>query len=489
MANKKKEIKLRTSLPHNDEAEKAVLGCMLRSRAKLSDAIGALKEEDFYEENENHRVIFSSMKRLFLRNVPVDVQTVADELINSNQIDVSGGNDYLVELADSIIVFTNFDKYVRIVLDQALLRNFLVEMDKIKNQYYSSDIGDITTFLGNSEKRLSEIAEKRKVGDFVDAKTIAASLSEEIKNLQESKTDDTVTGTPTGYSQLNQYTHGFQGGQFVVLAARPGVGKTALSLNLAYNAASKGFPVAYFSLEMPADQLFKRLLSIETGVNYESLITGFNLNKQTKLKLQQGCERLGNMKIYVDDTGGLQILELAAKVRSLYNKEPNLGLVVVDYIGLVHTNIKSKDNRQLEVQLVSQTLKQLALELKIPIIGVAQLNRRVEDRNNGNGEPQLSDLRESGSIEQDADIVMLLHQPKVVNENKSDDPNEKKEQQAKKDEAAIVNVIIAKNRSGKQGKVPLLFCKNICRFSNPSLQTQEAVNSINENRINYFSHE
>lgn len=489
MANKKKEIKLRTSLPHNDEAEKAVLGCMLRSRAKLSDAIGALKEEDFYEENENHRVIFSSMKRLFLRNVPVDVQTVADELINSNQIDVSGGTDYLVELADSIIVFTNFDKYVRIVLDQALLRNFLVEMDKIKNQYYSSDIGDITTFLGNSEKRLSEIAEKRKVGDFVDAKTIAASLSEEIKNLQESKTDDTVTGTPTGYSQLNQYTHGFQGGQFVVLAARPGVGKTALSLNLAYNAASKGFPVAYFSLEMPADQLFKRLLSIETGVNYESLITGFNLNKQTKLKLQQGCERLGNMKIYVDDTGGLQILELAAKVRSLYNKEPNLGLVVVDYIGLVHTNIKSKDNRQLEVQLVSQTLKQLALELKIPIIGVAQLNRRVEDRNNGNGEPQLSDLRESGSIEQDADIVMLLHQPKVVNENKSDDPNEKKEQQAKKDEAAIVNVIIAKNRSGKQGKVPLLFCKNICRFSNPSLQTQEAVNSINENRINYFSHE
>lgn len=489
MANKKKEIKLRTSLPHNDEAEKAVLGCMLRSRAKLSDAIGALKEEDFYEENENHRAIFSSMKRLFLRNVPVDVQTVADELINSNQIEVSGGTDYLAELADSIIVFTNFDKYVRIVLDQALLRNFLVEMDKIKNQYYSSDIGDITTFLGNSEKRLSEIAEKRKVGDFVDAKTIAASLSEEIKNLQESKTDDTVTGTPTGYSQLNQYTHGFQGGQFVVLAARPGVGKTALSLNLAYNAASKGFPVAYFSLEMPADQLFKRLLSIETGVNYESLITGFNLNKQTKLKLQQGCERLGNMKIYVDDTGGLQILELAAKVRSLYNKEPNLGLVVVDYIGLVHTNIKSKDNRQLEVQLVSQTLKQLALELKIPIIGVAQLNRKVEDRNNGNGEPQLSDLRESGSIEQDADIVMLLHQPKVVTENKSDDPNEKKEQQVKKDEAAIVNVIIAKNRSGKQGKVPLLFCKNICRFSNPSLQTQEAVNSINENRINYFSHE
>lgn len=488
MATKKKEIKLRTSLPHNDEAEKAVLGCMLRSRAKLSDAIGALKEEDFYEENENHRAIFSSMKRLFLRNVPVDVQTVADELINSNQIEVSGGTDYLAELADSIIVFTNFDKYVRIVLDQALLRNFLVEMDKIKNQYYSSDIGDITTFLGNSEKRLSEIAEKRKVGDFVDAKTIAASLSEEIKNLQESKTDDTVTGTPTGYSQLNQYTHGFQGGQFIVLAARPGVGKTALSLNLAYNAASKGFPVAYFSLEMPADQLFKRLLSIETGVNYESLITGFNLNKQTKLKLQQGCERLGNMKIYVDDTGGLQILELAAKVRSLYNKEPNLGLVVVDYIGLVHTNIKSKDNRQLEVQLVSQTLKQLALELKIPIIGVAQLNRKVEDRNNGNGEPQLSDLRESGSIEQDADIVMLLHQPKAAIENKSDDPNEKKEQ-VKKDEAAIVNVIIAKNRSGKQGKVPLLFCKNICRFSNPSLQTQEAVNSINENRINYFSHE
>lgn len=495
MATKKTVTPRRKELPHNTEAEKAVLGAMLRSKAKLSDAIGALKEEDFYPENENNRMIFSAMKRLFLRNDPVDVQTLTDELINSNEITQCGGPEYLLELADSVITFTNFDKYVRIVQDQALLRNFLLTMKDIEEQYYASDIGDITSFLGNSENKLSEIAEKRKVGDFVDAKTISNQLSDELRTLQEATTDDTVTGTPTGYTRLNQLTHGFQKGQFIIVAARTGVGKTTLSLNLIYNAAIKGVPVAYFSLEMTSNELFKRLLSIESGVDFESIRSGYRLNKQNRLKLQQGCERLGETKIYVDDTSGLQILELAAKVRSLYNKEPNLGLVVVDYIGLVHTHLKNKDNRQQEVQLVSQTLKALALELKIPIIAVAQLNRNVENRDGG--EPKLSDLRESGSIEQDADIVLLLHQQKVEKID-ADDKNvlkkvnqevtEKQQEVVKKeagDNSVMIDLIVAKNRAGKTGKVPLLFCKNICLFSNPSKECEEAYSNLQNERITY----
>lgn len=491
----KKEVIRRKDLPHNDEAEKAVLGAMIRSRAKCSDAIGALKEDDFFPGNLNHRYIFSAMKRIFLRNEPVDIQTLTNELINSKQLEDCGGTDYLLELSDSVITFTNFDSYVRIIIDQAILRNYLLAINEISEQYYTGDIGDITSFLQNSEAKLTSISDKRKVGDFLNAQEICESLSEEIDSLKETKTDDTVTGTPTGFTRLNQITHGFQKGQFIVLAARTGVGKTALSLNLAYNAALKGYPVAYFSLETDEKLLFKRILSNETSVNYESLITGYNLNASTRLKLKQGCERLSKLKIYVDTTSGIQILELCSKIRSLINKEPDLGLVVVDYIGLVHTTLKSKDNRQLEVQLVSQTLKALALELKIPIIGVCQLNRKVEERG---GDPQLSDLRESGSIEQDADVVLFISQNKSEqepdnknvlekNNNKASElQNSVAKKETKNDDAVFVDLIVAKNRSGKTGKVPLIFCKNICKFSTPTKDAEQTYNNIEEEKIRYY---
>jgi replicative DNA helicase len=492
------------SLPHNTEAEKAVLGAMIRSSSKLSDAMGALVEEDFFEENKNHRAIFSAMARLYKRSIPVDVQTLVDELINSKELEVSGGATYLLELADSVVTFANFGHYIKIIQDQAVLCRFLKEIDKIQNDYFSKDIGDVSTFLGESEKSLREIAELRKVGDFQDAKKVSATLKQEFENLKEATTDDTVTGTPTGYRKLNQLTHGFQKGEFIVLAARPGVGKTALALNLAYNAASRGNrPVGYFSLEMPATTLFKRLVSNESHVRFDSLLTGYGLSRNNaRLKIIQACENLSKMHFYVDDTSGIQLLDLVAKVRTLYNREPDLGLVVVDYIGLVNTNLKNKADRHLEVQLVSQTLKKLALELKIPIIGVAQLNRKVEDR--PGGEPQLSDLRESGSIEQDADIVMLLHEPKIISDDDSRKDKksifEKSAQQvdsaqdkvAKKEggpSTSIVNVIIAKNRSGKQGKVPLLFSKDFCRFDSPSDESEEQLAALENERVSYFNHD
>ena len=485
-------------LPHNTEAEKAVLGAMIRSAAMVSEAVAKLNVDDFFEGNENHRAIFGAMYRLYNRGVPVDPQTITNELINSKELEVSGAPEYLIELADAVISFEHFNDYVRIVQDQSVLRNFLRTLDTISKDYYTKDINDISEFLALSEKKITDVTEKRRVGDFQRADQVAAKLAEELANLKTATSDDTVTGTPTGFPRLNVLTHGFHPGEFIVLAARPGIGKTALALNLAYNATTKAnCPVAYFSLEMPASMLFKRLVSADADVEFDNLITGYNLNQNKRLKLQQSCERMALKKIYVDDTSGIKLLDLAAKCRKLKYKEPDLGLIVVDYIGLVTTNTKTKsESRQLEVQMISQTLKKLALELEVPIIGVAQLNRNVENRG---GEPQLSDLRESGSIEQDADIVMMLHEKKLStgkdSKNQLDKHNEEvlKAQEnatgASTDDIKLVDLFIRKNRSGRMGRVPLLFKKNFCRFDTLSEEAERRYNELESESINYLPSE
>jgi len=285
----------------------------------------------------------------------------------------------------------------------------------------------------------------------------------------------------------------------IILAARPGVGKTALSLNLAFNAARHNVPVAYFSLEMPAKMLFKRLISADSNVKFDSLLTGYGVNQNVRLKLQQSCDALSKTKIFIDDTSGIQLGDLVAKCRKLKKEQPDLGLIVVDYIGLVSTNIKAKnESRQLEVQLISQTLKKLALELEVPVLGVAQLNRNVESRG---GTPQLSDLRESGSIEQDADIVLMLHENKLGESTTSDSKKsifekqdaqvqQKQQEIAQKDggpDTKIVNLLIVKNRSGRTGTVPLLFRKDYCKFDSPSRESEEQIRALESERVNYFN--
>ncbi len=483
-------------LPHNTEAEKAVLGAMIRSQAMVSEGVAKLDVDDFFEENENHRAIFKAIYALYNRGVPVDPQTITNELINSKELEVSGAPEYLIELADAIVTFENFSDYVRIVQDQSVLRHFLVTMDQITKTYFTKDIGEVSDFIAQSEKKITEVTEKRRVGDFQRADQVAKKLSEELMNLKTATSDDTVTGTPTGFPKLNVLTHGFQPGEFIVLAARPGIGKTALSLNLAYNATTKAnCPVAYFSLEMPASMLFKRLVSADADVEFDNLITGYGLNPQKRLKLQQSCERMAQKRIYVDDTAGIKLLDLVAKCRKLKAQEPDLGLIVVDYIGLVTTSTKTKsESRQLEVQMISQTLKKLALDLKVPIIGVAQLNRNVENRIGG--EPQLSDLRESGSIEQDADIVMMLHEKKLSttkdSKNQLDKHNDevaKAQEQiagASGEDIKLVTLFIRKNRSGRMGRVPLLFKKNFCRFDTLSEEAERKYDELENESINYL---
>ncbi len=493
----KKSNKRRVDLPHNTEAEKAVLGAMIRSNSIFLDYIHKLTEEDFYEENENHRVIFAAMQRLNKAGIPVDSQTITNELINANQLEVSGAPQYLIDLADSIITFENIQTYFDIVTDQSLLRKFLKTIDSISNQYYTKEITSISEFLQDAEKELNNVTEKRRISDFKSSKTITAELSSEFKDLKATNDDSAVTGTPTGFPRLNMLTHGFHKGELIILAARPGVGKTAFSLNLAFNAAKMNYPVAYFSLEMPANMLFKRLVSADSLVPFDSLLTGYGIQQNTRLKLQQTCDALAQTKIYIDDTSGIQLGDLIAKCRKLKKEQPDLGLIVVDYIGLVSTNLKVKnESRQLEVQMISQSLKKLALEINVPVLGVAQLNRNVEQRG---GEPQLSDLRESGSIEQDADIVLMLHESKLGDASagkktifeKSDEAVQQKQQEiAQRDggpDTKIVNVIIVKNRSGKLGKVPLLFRKDFCKFDSPSRESEAQIRALEEERVNYFN--
>lgn len=485
-------------LPHNTEAEKAVLGAMIRSSSILYDVMAQLTENDFYEENENHRAIFAAIERLYRKSVPVDVQTITDELINSKEIEVVGGLEYLVELSDSIITFANIDQYIRIVKEQSNLRAFLKTIESYAAKCYTSDIESVDAFFGQAQKDITNITEKRRVGDFQTAEEVSSNLAKELQNLKPATTDDSVTqgATPTGYSELNKKTHGFKRGELIVVAARPGIGKTTLSLNLAFNAAKHGHTVAYFSLEMPAQQLFKRLVSADSNVKLDSLISGFGLNQNVQLKLQQSCNALSKMSIYIDDTAGIQILDIVAKCRKLKEKTGDLGLVVVDYIGLVHTNTHY-DSRQLEVQYVSQTLKKLALDLQVPVIAVAQLNRNVEARSNG--EPMLSDLRESGSIEQDADIVLLLHETSLdkssdsskgsIFEKQDRAVNEAQQNVAKQEagnnEAKLVNIIIAKNRSGQQGKVALLFRRPYCKFDALSREGNAQIQSLEAERLTY----
>lgn len=493
----RKRDKRRVDLPHNTEAEKAVLGAMIRSNAIFMDYIYKLSEDDFYEENQNHRAIFAAMQRLNKAGIPVDSQTITNELINANQLEVSGAPAYLIDLADSVITFENIQTYLDIVLEQALLRRFLVTMEEINNEYYTKEIPSISDFLVDAEKRLTNITEKRKTSDFKSSKVITDELSKEFETLKATNDDTLVTGTPTGFPRLNLLTHGFQKGELIIIAARPGVGKTALSLNLAFNAAKMNVPVAYFSLEMPAKMLFKRLISADSNVKFDSLISGYGVNQNVRLKLQQSCEALAKTKIFIDDTSGIQLADLVAKCRKLKKEEPDLGLIVVDYIGLVTTNIKNKnESRQLEVQMISQTLKKIALELQTPIIGVAQLNRNVESRG---GEPQLSDLRESGSIEQDADIVLMLHENKLgeqsgsnksIFEKQDQEVQQKQQEIAQKDggpDTKIVNLIIVKNRSGKTGRVPLLFRKDYCKFDSPSRESEEQIRALENERVNYFN--
>ena len=479
------------TLPHNLEAEKIVLGSMMLSAAALAQCINAVDESHFFGERSANRLVYQAIRNRFKKREPVDLQTVTDELLLMKEFENIGGMDYLKELSDSVIGFSNLDFYVVILQDNKLLRDFLTTIDDVRTAYDTEEVDEIAQFMIRSETAIKKVTEQRRIEKFRTAKEISQRVEAELQIISRA---DGLTGVDIGFRKINNYTHGLQKGEVTIVAARPSVGKTAFALNIAYQAARLNpISVGIFSLEMPSEQLIKRLIATDATVSLDQIQTGSRFfNGTQRAQVAQSIKNIGNSKIFIDDTAGIKLLDIIAKSRQLKAAHEDLGLLIIDYIGLITTGEKKTESRQVEVSQISRQLKELARDLKLPILVVSQLSREVDKRDEKR--PILSDLRESGSIEQDADLVFLLYRPgyyKTLGFSRGGSETDKKRMKEERDKeqaltqemgenAELVEVIIAKNRNGKTGTVPLLFFKNFGRFDNPSEDYEQRLRMIRE---------
>ena len=479
------------TLPHNIEAEKIVLGSMILSSSALAQCINAVDETHFFGERSPNALVYQAIKNRFSKRQPVDLQTVTDELLLMKELENIGDIDYLKELTDSVIGFSNLEFYIVILQDHKLLRDFLTTLDQIRSNYDTEEVDEISQFMIRSETALKKVTEMRRIEKFRTAKEISKRVEAELQIMSR---EDGLTGVDIGFRKINQYTHGLQKGEVTIIAARPSVGKTAFALNVAYQAARlNSISVGIFSLEMPSEQLVRRLIATDATVSLDQIQTGSRFfSGAQKATVAQSIKNIGNSKIFIDDTAGIRLLDIVAKSRQLKAAHEDLGLLVIDYIGLITTGEKKNESRQVEVSNISRQLKELARDLKIPVIVISQLSREVDKRDDKR--PYLSDLRESGSIEQDADLVFLMYRPgyyKTLGFSKGVSETEKKRQKEEREKeqaltqemgenAELVEIIIAKNRNGKTGSVPLLFFKNFGRFDNPSEDYEKRLRMIRE---------
>ena len=491
-------------LPYNAQAEQAVLGSALLSRECLYTVFSRLNEEDFFVGK--HQLIYRAIKNLFDKQTPVDVLTATEELMNMKELETIGGVEYLQQCADAMVALSSIDYYINIVNDQAVLRRLIQTCRDIDAAYLSEEITDVNEFIANSETTLKDAVEKRRVAEFKKAKDVAEEVKLNIETPQEVKTDG-VSGLTTGFDRLNKITQGFHPGDMIIVAARPSVGKTALALNFAYRAAKRtNKPIAIFSLEMPAEALIKRLIGVESAVSLTKITTG-NLVGVDRAKVANAIYKIGSLPIYIDDSPNGKLMDIIAKSRKLQANEPELGMIIVDYLGLVTTSstAKGSDSRQEEVRKTSLALKALARELQVPIIVVSQLSRDVEKRGE-NKRPILSDLRDSGSIEQDADVVMLLYREDYYKNSKAPNNNagnkkmsnlsgserfEMVKEQKEKitgepmgGDVSYVEVNVAKNRNGQTGNAYLFFYKSFGSFDEPTEEWLKQMREIAENAAN-----
>lgn len=427
--------------PHSTEAEKSVLGAALLSKDALFDVIEVVKPRDFYDEN--HREIFEAMLELNRRNVPVDALTVAEELKKRNSLNMVGGRAYVASLSSGTPTTSNALEYGKIVAEKASVRRLINTADDIVVKGYEGGM-DANQMLDYAESGIFEISQMRQKGQYTHIKDVLISNIEIIDKA--SQMDGGLTGITTGFKYLDTLTSGLQKSDLIILAARPAMGKTAFALSLALNAAVKGkASVMMFSLEMAKEQLGQRLLSMESKVDMQSLKTG-RLERRDWDDINIAMDVLSNANIHIDDTAGITIMEMKSKCRRL-KAEEGLDLVVIDYLQLMTPEGKS-DSRTQEISVISRNLKLLARELDCPVIVLSQLSRAPETRTDHR--PMLSDLRESGSIEQDADIVIFLYRDEYYNEN-TESPGE-------------CEVIVAKHRSGPTGTVKLAWLEKLTRF-------------------------
>lgn len=432
--------------PHNLEAEQSVLGAAFMSKSALQKVCEDLSSESFYLDA--HSKIYDVIKELYNTNVAVDITTVTDRLKSKKLLKQIGDVDYLLEIVNSVPTASNVDYYINIVNEKAILRNLISTATSIVSEAYMGD-ATINETLDDAERKILGVVKNRKSGEF---KPIQEALTNAQLNLEKlSESSGEITGIPSGFYDLDKVTTGFHENELIILAARPGMGKTAIVLNIVVNVAlATKKNVAVFNLEMNAEQLAMRMISSAGQIDGYKIRTG-KLEHSDWKRVNEAISQLAETNIKIDDTPGITIGEIRAKCRRLAATEKGLSLIVIDYLQLVSTTSKYAGNRQQEVAEISRALKTLALELKVPIIACAQLSRAVEGREDKR--PLMSDLRESGSIEQDADIVAFLYRDDYYNkEARMDDNN------------SVVEFIIGKNRNGQTKTVELLFKKNTSTF-------------------------
>lgn len=439
-------------LPNSKTLEQALLGSLMVYPSVMQECNDLdLQPEEFYLPSHQH--LFSCMQEITRNGQPVDLNLIITRLADKEELDSAGGTDYILSLADSAISSANTRNYIESIKNTAQLRRLIFAAEKISNESYDAS-EDIDTILDQAERGIMDVTRMRRGSEFESSQTVIHRVMEQLIELRSKKG---VTGIRTGYTDLDRITNGFQRGDLIILAARPAMGKSALALNFANEVAklNEG-AVAIFSLEMPADSLMKRLLSSESQVASNKLRNG-KLSDAEMSRLNFSGSQLGERNIFIDDTSSIKVSQIFSKCRKLKTEYNSLSLVVIDYLQLI-TGTRA-DSRQQEVSDISRNLKILAKELDCPVIALSQLARKVEERNDH--EPQLSDLRESGSIEQDADIVMFIYREDYYKKEQDDQVPE---------DTSIVDLSLAKHRNGALGKIKLVFEKNISRFTNFSNQ-------------------
>jgi replicative DNA helicase len=431
--------------PHNLEAEESVLGSLLLDRDAIIRVAATLKPDDFYRPA--HAAVYRVILDLYNRREPADLLTVAAELERRGELDEVGGVPALSNLFSAVPTAVHVEYYGQIVERTALLRRIITAGTRIVNIGYNERL-EVDEALDEAQRAIYEVTQQRGARDFVSLAQVLEEYFDKLDYIQQHRGE--VLGVPTGFQDLDQLTGGFQKSDLVIMAARPGVGKTAMGLGLAHNAALHGKTIAIFNLEMPAEQLVQRLLAMETGIDSHRLRLG-HINDDEWERISHAFGKLSEAQIYIDDTPGIGIMELRAKARRL-QAERGLDFVQVDYLQLMQGS-RRNDNRVQEVSEISRGLKGLARELNVPVLAMAQLSRSVESRTNH--VPMLSDLRESGSIEQDADMVMFIYREEMY------DPETEKK--------GIAELHIAKHRNGPLGVVNLRFFEKTTRFADLEL--------------------
>jgi replicative DNA helicase len=434
-----------TIMPHNLNAEQSLIGAILFNPVCMNEIHEIINSDEYFYNTQN-RKIYSAILKLYQDNIGIDAVTLSNRLEKDNMLDAVGGIGYISEIVDKVTSYSNAKYYANIVKEKYILRTLINKSNDILKHCYD-DSEDVTQIVHKAEKSIFEISDETVAEGFSHINKFLPDILHEIDELHKNK--EKVPGVPSGFKKLDEITSGFQKSDMIILAARPSMGKTSLALNIAYNVAQKNkIPVAIFSLEMSSEQIVSRLISLAAKVPMQKLRTGW-LEESDWMRVVTAADLLNESPIYIDNTYGIDPITMMSKVRRL-KTEVDVGLIVIDYLQMMKFHSVKSDNRQQEVSEISRALKGLAREMNLPVIVLSQLSRNLENRSDKR--PQLSDLRESGAIEQDADLVMFIYRDEKYNEDSED--------------KGIAEIIIGKHRNGPLGNVKLTFLEQFMSFEN-----------------------